>query len=137
MLPVRRSAALASEATMSTSKRIAAAAFATLLAAAPAAAHHGWAWVVDEQSELTGTVVSAYYGNPHTHLSIMTDEGVWEVDLAPPGASARAGFVEGIVEPGDMVTLIGNRSRDNSELRMKAVRVIVGDEVYDVYPDRI
>ena len=38
---------------------------------------------------------------------------------------------------GDAVTLIGNRSRNRDELRMKAVRVIVGTKTYDIYPERI
>jgi hypothetical protein len=34
------------------------------------------------------------------------------------------------------VVAIGNRSQDHNEARMKAVRIIVNGQTYDVYPDR-
>jgi hypothetical protein len=34
------------------------------------------------------------------------------------------------------VTALGNRSRDETERRMKAVRVTVNGKTYDVYPSR-
>ena len=36
----------------------------------------------------------------------------------------------------DEVTAIGNRSQDENEKRMKAVRITVNGKTYDVYPDR-
>lgn len=99
-------------------------------------AHHGWAWTQDETFELTGTIEEIYLGNPHARLTIQADDGLWEVDLAPPRRTAQAGFVEGVAEPGDEVTAIGHRSRDEGERRMKAVRIVVGGQNYDVYPDR-
>lgn len=112
----------------------------TLLAgllAGPALAHHGWSWTEDGFFELTGTVAEVYIGNPHATLEVEADGEVWEVDLAPPRATMNAGFVEGVAEPGDEVIAIGHRSRDASERRMKAVRIIVGGETYDVYPKRV
>ena len=35
------------------------------------------------------------------------------------------------------MTAIGNRSQDETEKRMKAVRLIVKGKTYDVYPDRV
>ena len=40
-------------------------------------------------------------------------------------------------DAGDPVIAIGNRSKDPSERRMKAVRIIVNGNTYDVYPDRV
>ena len=40
-------------------------------------------------------------------------------------------------KPGDTVKILGNRSLDTDEKRLKAVRVTVGSKTYDIYPDRI
>lgn len=101
-----------------------------------AAAHHGWAWTQDETFELRGTIEEIYLGNPHAQLTVRAADGVWEVDLAPPRRTANAGFVEGVAEPGDEVTAYGHRSRDEGENRMKAERIIVNGQTYDVYPRR-
>ena len=61
---------------------------------------------------------------------------IWRVELAPPGPTTAAGFVEGVAEIGDEVTAIGNRSQDPDERRMKAVRIIIDGTNYDVYPSR-
>lgn len=122
---------------LSISRRAILAGFAaSALLAGHAAAHHGWAWTEDERFELTGTIEEMYLGNPHAQLKVRADDGLWEVDLAPPRRTANAGFVEGVAEPGDEVTAYGHRSRDESERRMKAVRVVVNGNTYDVYPDR-
>ena len=58
------------------------------------------------------------------------------MELAPPGPTTQAGFVKGVANPGDEITAIGNRSQDPDEPRMKAVRIIVNGNTYDVYPSR-
>jgi hypothetical protein len=112
---------------------------AALLAAiaVPAFAHHGWAWTEDGFFELTGVIREIYLGNPHATLDVDVEGEIWRVELAPPGPTSAAGFVEGVASPGDEVTAIGNRSADPNEKRMKAVRVTVGGTTYDVYPDRV
>jgi Family of unknown function (DUF6152) len=112
-----------------------AAVFAALVL--PAAAHHGWAWTQDGFFELTGTISSISYGNPHPTLDVEANGEVWRVDLATPRATANAGFMEDTAKVGDEVTAIGNRSRDENEKHMKAVRIIVNGKTYDVYPDRV
>src|SRR5687767_9895552 len=50
---------------------------AASLLAASAAAHHGWSWAEDEQTELTGTILEIYIGPPHPTLEVETaDDGV-------------------------------------------------------------
>lgn len=112
------------------------AAAAALALPVAALAHHGWSWTQEKESRLSGTIVSIDYGNPHTSLELRNDSGVWDVDLAPPSASARAGFIEGVAEPGDRATLTGHRSRDAGELAFKAETITVNGKTYDVYPDR-
>lgn len=109
----------------------------SILAAAPAAAHHGWAWTEDEPFELAGAIEEIYIGNPHVTLKVRAKDGLWHVDLAPLGPTTRAGFDESAAQVGDEVTCIGFRSRDHAEMTMKAARVLVKGKTYDVYPNRV
>lgn len=104
--------------------------------ALPAFAHHGWAWTESGFFQLEGIVKEVYIGNPHATIDVDVEGTIWRVELAPPGPTQAAGFVDGVAKPGDEVTAIGNRSADPNETRMKAVRVIVGGKTYDVYPSR-
>jgi hypothetical protein len=105
--------------------------------ATAALAHHGWDWAEEETFELTGTIQEVFIGNPHAVLSVEAEDGLWTVELAPPSRTRASGFDEGAAKIGDEVTAIGNRSRDAAEKRMKAVRIVVNGETYDIYPDRI
>jgi hypothetical protein len=113
---------------------------AGLLGAPTAAiAHHGWGWAEGEQEELRGTIREVYIGQPHPTLRVeaAAGGGSWIVELGNPRQTAAAGFVEGSAKSGDQVVALGNRSRDQAERRMKAVRIRVGDRTYDIYPERI
>lgn len=118
--------------------RLSAAALALAAFTLPAglAAHHGWAWTQDEESRLEGTIVTIDYGNPHAKLTLRTREGVYAVDLAPPAAASRAGFVEGVAKAGDRAVLTGHRARDPKVLGFKAETISVRGKTYDVYPGR-
>jgi len=102
----------------------------------PAFAHHGWSWTKDGFFELRGKILAVYVGNPHATLDVDVEGEKWRVELAPPGPTMAAGFTEDVAKPGDEVTAIGNRSQDENEKRMKAVRIVVGGKTYDVYPSR-
>ncbi|MER8398528.1 DUF6152 family protein [Mesorhizobium sp. M1348] len=108
-----------------------------LVAGTAAYAHHGWSWTQDGFFELKGKITAIYIGNPHATLDVDAEGAVWRVEMAPPSRTIAAGFTEGVAKVGDEVTAIGHRSRDESEKRMKAVRIIVGGKTYDVYPDRV
>ncbi|MCR4268698.1 DUF6152 family protein [Nitratireductor sp. ZSWI3] len=110
---------------------------AILLLTAPALAHHGWSWTEDGQFRLEGVITDIYIGNPHATLDVDVEGEVWRVELAPPSRTIAAGFDEDAAAPGDTVVAIGNRSRDEGERRMKAVRIIVNGNTYDVYPGRV
>jgi hypothetical protein len=104
--------------------------------ALPAAAHHGWSWTEDGFFELEGVITEVYIGNPHATLDVDVEGEIWRVELAPPHATMNAGFTEEAAKKGDEVKAVGNRSRDETEKRMKAVRIIVNGKTYDVYPGR-
>lgn len=125
---------------MKTLRALASAALAAALLAAASAvavAHHGWSWTEDGFFEVEGIVKAVYVGNPHATIDLEVEGETWRVELAPPGQTIRAGFTEETAKPGDELRAIGNRSRDETELRMKAVRIIVGGKTYDVYPNRV
>jgi hypothetical protein len=109
----------------------------SLAGVAAAAAHHGWSWTQDGFFELEGVITAIYVGNPHATLDVDVEGETWRIELAPPSRTIAAGFTEETAKVGDEVTAIGNRSLDANELRMKAVRIIVNGETYDVYPDRV
>ena len=104
--------------------------------AVPALAHHGWSWTESGFFRLEGVITGIYIGNPHATLDVDVEGEIWRVELAPPGPTMAAGFVEGAARVGDEVIAIGNRSADPAETRMKAVRLVIGEETYDVYPSR-
>lgn len=110
---------------------------ATFIATA-ALAHHGWSWAEADQIELTGTVKKVVIAPPHPTVDMTAADGVdWHIELGNPRNTARSGFNEQSAKPGDTITVLGNRSLDADEKRLKAVRVTVGDKVYDIYPERI
>jgi hypothetical protein len=111
---------------------------AVIVAAGTAAyAHHGWSWTQDGFFELKGTITAIYIGNPHATLDVDAEGEAWRVEMAPPSRTIAAGLTEEVAKVGDEVTAIGNRSLDETEKRMKAVRIIVNGKTYDVYPDRV
>lgn len=109
----------------------------TALMSVSAAAHHGWSWTEDGFFELEGTISGIYIGNPHATLDVDVNGETWRVELAPPSRTIAAGFTEEVAAVGDEVKAIGNRSRESTEPRMKAVRIVVRGETYDVYPYRV
>ena len=103
----------------------------------PALAHHGWSWAEDEQTELTGVITSVEISPPHPVLTVDVEGESWTVELGNPNQTERSGFGEGSASVGDDVTALGHRANTEGETRFKAVRITIGDEVYDIYPDRI
>lgn len=117
----------------------AAAAALGLLAALPAAAHHGWSGQRSDQVDVTGTVESALsFNGAHAAMQIRDADGnLWDVTLAPSGRTQRAGLDEDTIPVGATVTVRGNRNSDSSRYEIKTVRVTHDGMNYDVYPNRI
>ena len=110
---------------------------ALALSALPVSAHHGWAGNVDETSDVTGVVVSGVsLSGPHATMKIRADNQVWDITLAPPAATQRAGLKEGMIPVGATVTVHGNRNRDPKRFEMKCERVTWNGKTFDVYPGR-
>jgi hypothetical protein len=107
------------------------------LSGLPAWAHHGWAGNADEEFQLTGTVESGVsLAGPHATMKIRADGKVWDLTLAPPAATTRAGLKEGVIPVGATVSINGHRNRDPKRLEVKTERVMWNGQTFNVYPDR-
>jgi hypothetical protein len=109
---------------------------ALILMTAKAFAHHGWSGYTDDDFSLTGVVEEITLGGAHGELKVRAAGGVWDVVLGPPFRNQRAGITDGAIEIGDTVTAYGHRHVEPERLEMKTERLEVGEELYDIYPNR-
>jgi hypothetical protein len=109
------------------------------LAATNASAHHGWAGQGTEPFTVKGTVQTALsLSGPHATMKIKDDKGqLWDLTLAPPPRTQRAGLEEGVIPVGAEVTILGKRNLDPKRFEVKTERVTYNGKNYDVYPDRL
>jgi hypothetical protein len=107
------------------------------LAAAPALAHHGWRWTDGGEFELTGVVRESRLGNPHGILTIDAEGEMWIAEVGQPWRNQRAGVTDAMLAPGRELTILGERSANQDELRMKAEVVIVDGQRHVLYPERV
>ncbi len=125
---------------MNSTRRRLVASGAGLLAglALPAAAHHGWNWAEEAQTELKGTLRSISMAPPHPSLQVAAADGVVGlVDLGKPNQTERSGFTAASAKAGDAIVVLGNRALDKTKMHMKAVRITIAGKNYDMYPERI
>jgi hypothetical protein len=107
------------------------------LSAFPVWAHHGWAGNSDEEFELTGTVQSPVsLAGPHATMKLLAEGKVWDLTLAPPARTERAGLKESTIPVGATVTIHGHRNKDANRFEVKTERVVWNGHTYNVYPDR-
>jgi len=110
---------------------------ALLFSTVSTGAHHGWGGYLDQTTEMTGTVESPVsFEGAHAYMKIKTQEGVWDVVLAPPGRTANAGLKPDTLPVGAQVTVRGNRHRDPKKLEIKVSRLTWNGRTFDVYPER-
>jgi len=67
---------------------------------------------------------------------LLADGKVWDLTLAPPARTERAGLKEGIIPVGATVTIHGHRNRDPKRFEVKTERVVWNGHTFNVYPDR-
>jgi hypothetical protein len=105
--------------------------------APPVSAHHGWGAYQEEQFEITGTLETpiSLVGS-HATTKIRVNESVWDVVLAPPARTERAGLNEDTIPVGATVTASGHRHLDMQKLEIKTERLTWNRQVFNVYPDR-
>ena len=101
----------------------------------PAWSHHGWGGNESDEFEITGTVhTGVSLAGPHGTMQLMVDGQIWDVTLAPPARTSRAGLTEDTIPVGAEVTLHGHRNR--SRFEVKTERVMWNGQTFDVYPNR-
>jgi hypothetical protein len=118
--------------------QISLAALLLALPAMPALAHHGWGGNQDAEFEMTGTLVrQVSLAGPHATMQIKDKDGqVWDITLAPPPRTDRAGLKENTIPLGATVMVHGHRNSDMKKFEIKTERVTWNGKVFNVYPDR-
>lgn len=116
--------------------RLAAVLLLAMMPAAPASAHHGWAWATGEEFELAGIVRQVRHGNPHGSMELATKSGTWTVEIGQPWRNERAGLTRQMLTPGVRLLVHGHRSAKKGERLMKAERIVIAGKSYNLYPDR-
>ena len=108
------------------------------LPALPALAHHGWGGNDDVEFEMTGTLVKQVsLAGPHATMQIKDKNGqVWDITLAPPARTNRAGLKETSIPLGATVLVHGHRNSDPKRFEIKTERVTWEGKTFNVYPDR-
>ena len=107
------------------------------LAATPLVAHHGWNGNGETQLELTGIVdTPVSLSGPHGTMKILVDGQIWDITLAPPARTRRAGLEPETIPVGAEVTVSGHRNSDPARFEIKTERVVHAGRTYNVYPDR-
>jgi uncharacterized protein DUF6152 len=102
-----------------------------------ARAHHGWAGNSTEEFEITGTVERPVsLAGPHATMQIKSEGKVWDLTLAPPARTEKAGLTEKTIPVGSTVTVHGHRNLDPKKFEIKTERVTFNGKTFNVYPDR-
>jgi hypothetical protein len=109
----------------------------TLSVALPVAAHHGWDGNANDEFELTGVVDTPLsLSGPHATMKINVEGQIWDVTLAPPARTERAGLKVGVIPKGAQVKVQGHRNSDPKRFEVKTERVTYNGKLFNVYPDR-
>ena len=110
---------------------------AFLCLAGSAAAHHGWAGYQTAEFELEGAVeADVRIDGPHATMRIKVDGQVWDLTLAPPARTTRAGLKRGVIPLGATVRIHGHRHVDPKRFEVKTERITWNGKTFNVYPDR-
>ena len=111
--------------------RTAVAVAAGLLAATAMFAHHSGAAVFDPDKpiNLTGTVTSVEWVNPHAHFYVDVKDASgnvvnWNLELASPNVLTRNGWKRTSVKKGDVVTVTGQQARDGTKFGIANIIVL-------------
>jgi hypothetical protein len=100
-------------------------------------AHHGWAGYQTTEFALEGVVVRDVTSDgAHSSMQIRAGTQVWDLTLAPPAATARAGLKSGIIPVGATVAINGHRHIDPKRFEVKTERVTWNGRTFNVYPGR-
>jgi hypothetical protein len=96
---------------------------AILLAATPAAAHHGWSsYDSSKLVKLAGVVRAIDVGNPHAEMRLEADGRIWLIILSPPSRMEARGLPAASIKVGDRASVEGYVSKSEpDELRAERI----------------
>ncbi|MFQ6540329.1 DUF6152 family protein [Aphanothece stagnina] len=103
------------------------------LAAGPALAHHGWRWTGDA-AEVSGRIVQAQLGHPHTVLKLDVGGEIWLIEVGQPWRYARTGLTDTLLVEGTEIRARGLLSSDPGQRVIKAERIVVAGASFDLRP---
>ena len=106
---------------------------AFLAAAAPLWAHHSFSLEFDATKQVTfkGVVTKVEWMSPHIYFYLDVKDGPnkvvnWVFESAGPNALARRGWTRNSVKPGDRITVVGYRAKDDVHVA-SAREVVLAD----------
>jgi hypothetical protein len=103
-----------------------------VVAAAPAAAHHGWGgYDASKPLTLTGTIEAVTFENPHGTLRLQTAEKTWLVILSPPRRMINRGLEGAMLKVGDTVAVEGYPHK-TAPSEMRAERITVAGQTFEL-----
>jgi hypothetical protein len=102
------------------------------LLASAASAHHGWSEYDDQKPlQLSGTIETAGYQQPHGFVNLKTPGKTWHVVLAPPGRMDNRGLAKEMLAAGATATVTGYPHRSKPD-EMRAERITIAGKTTEL-----
>ena len=106
-----------------------------LAAVSPLLAHHEWPVDKTTQVTLTGTVTAYTWSDPHVTIGLDVEANgtieKWRVGASSKKYTAAGGWDRNTFKPGDVITVIGYRFKDGSNMaQVRKVVTATGKELY-------
>lgn len=103
-----------------------------ILAALPAAAHHGWgSYDADKVMRFDAALVEVHYRNPHAEVTVEHQGQRWNVVLAPVSRMTARGLADGALVAGKTITIEGYPRSDGTR-ELRAERVVVDGKTIEL-----
>ena len=106
-----------------------------LVAASPLLAHHEWPVDRARQVTVTGTVTAYTWADPHVMIALDVQANgtveKWRVGASSKKYTAAGGWDRNTFKPGDVITVIGYRFKDGSNMaQVQKVVMASGKKLY-------
>ena len=120
---------------MRTLRTLALSVIGALVVASPMLAHHEWPVDQTRPVTITGTVTAYTWADPHVMIGLdVPANGTiekWRVGASSKKYTAAGGWDRNTFKPGDVITVIGYRFKDGSNMaQVQKVVMASGKELY-------